>query len=274
MPAEPPAGRVAVVGDVAGHLDELRRELRRLGADEDSALLPPDLTVIQLGDLVHRGPDSAGVVELVDHYLHARPGQWIQLVGNHEAHYLRRPVFVWDQHIGSRARATLRRWWAGGQMVAAAAVTTATETFLVTHAGLTAPFWRDVLGAPPDAEHAAAALNSLIDTRQDLLFRAGHMLTGHRRDRAAGPLWAEPGGELLPGWLGVPLPFSQVHGHASLFDFQHRRFRADDAVVAAATVDVEARHVTVRLDGGRIIGIDPGHGRHPHSPWRSLELPD
>jgi hypothetical protein len=35
----PPGGRVAVIGDVGGHLTELRRELRRLGAEEATAAL-------------------------------------------------------------------------------------------------------------------------------------------------------------------------------------------------------------------------------------------
>ena len=60
--AERPAHRVAVVGDVAGHLDELRTELRRLGADGGTGRLPDDLTIIQVGDLVHRGPASDAVV--------------------------------------------------------------------------------------------------------------------------------------------------------------------------------------------------------------------
>jgi hypothetical protein len=87
--AERPAHRVAVIGDIAGHLDELRTELRRLGADGATGWLPGDLTIIQVGDLVHRGPASDAVVALVDGYLTRQPMQWVQLVGNHEAHYLR-----------------------------------------------------------------------------------------------------------------------------------------------------------------------------------------
>ena len=57
--------RVAVIGDVGGHVEELRRELRALGASE-TGVLPDDLVVIQVGDLVHRGPDSEAVVRLVN----------------------------------------------------------------------------------------------------------------------------------------------------------------------------------------------------------------
>jgi len=267
-----PSRRVAVIGDVGGHLDELRAELTRLGANPETARLPPDLTVIQLGDLIHRGPASAAVVALVDRFLTNQPGQWIQLVGNHEAHYLSRPRFDWPEHVGSVAVEVLRRWWAYGQMQAAAAVVTGGESFLVTHAGLTADFWRRTLGAPADVEQAAAAINSLIGVRENVLFRAGHMLSGRKRDPGAGPVWAATGTELVPGWLETPLPFSQVHGHASVFDWQHRRFQASAEIARLTSVDEDAKHEVVSLVGGRIIGVDPGHGANARRPWRAWEI--
>jgi Calcineurin-like phosphoesterase len=54
------SGRVAVIGDVGGQASELHRALAGLGADDETLELSSDLMVIQLGDLVHRGPDSAG----------------------------------------------------------------------------------------------------------------------------------------------------------------------------------------------------------------------
>jgi hypothetical protein len=66
--------RVAVIGDIGGHLNELRTELVRLGAGQDGRL-PDDLIVVQVGDLIHRGPDSDGVVALVDRYLRTQPSQ-------------------------------------------------------------------------------------------------------------------------------------------------------------------------------------------------------
>jgi hypothetical protein len=271
-PSPRPLIRVAVVGDVGGHLDELRRELERLGADNTTARLPPDLTVVQLGDLVHRGPESEAVVALVDRYLTNQAGQWIQLVGNHEAHYLREPLFEWPQRIPAHTVEILHRWWVTGQMRAAVAITTPNEDFLVTHAGLTADFWRKTLGSPGTAVQAEAAINSLIGTRDSLLFRAGHMLTGRRKDRAAGPLWASPATELVPGWLETEMPFSQVHGHASIYDWQLGQIRAPADIAEVTTVDHDARHETVTLRGGRIIGIDPDHGRDATTSWRAWEI--
>jgi hypothetical protein len=244
----------------------------RLGADPRSGRLPPDLTVVQLGDLVHRGPDSDGVVALVDRFLTTQAGQWVQLVGNHEAQYLRDPAFDWPERIGETAVDTLHRWWTTGQMQVAAVVSTAREDFLVTHAGLTWHFWLEELGAPGSAADATAALNALIGTRDDLVFRPGQMLSGRRRDRAAGPVWAATASELLPGWLGAVLPFSQVHGHASLYDWRQRIFRAGTEIEALTSVDESARHETTRLINGRIIGIDPDHGREAHASWQALEL--
>lgn len=270
--SERPGRRVAVIGDIAGHLAELRAELSRLGADARTGALPPDLTVVQVGDLVHRGPESDEVIRLVDRYLGSQPGQWIQLVGNHEAQYLREPAFEWPERIAPESAHTLRRWWASGQLRAAAAFSASNESFLITHAGLTADFWRQVLAAPSGAEPTAVAINALIDSHPDLLFQAGQMLRGRRKTRVAGPVWVAAASELLPSWLGKTLPFSQIHGHTSVFDWQHRRFHAGPDISRLTTVDEETKHETTQLTGGRIIGVDPGHGRAAQLPWRAWEF--
>ena len=151
--------RVAVIGDVGGHLSALRFELVRLGADPHTGVLPPGLTVVQVGDLIHRGPHSDDVVELVDRYLREQPDQWVQIVGNHEAFYLGEPVFRWPERVGDSTAATLQRWWADGSMRVAAALRTAAGDFLVTHAGLTAGFWRSVLGTPVTATQQTQVVN-------------------------------------------------------------------------------------------------------------------
>jgi Calcineurin-like phosphoesterase len=268
------AGRVAVIGDVGGHLEALTNELVRLGADPNGLALPADLTVIQVGDLVHRGPDSEGVIALVDRYLHERPRQWIQLVGNHEAQYLREPSFDWRERIDDRAVTALRGWWSSGRMRAATAVLAgdhgASESFLITHAGLTEGFWRRALDAPGSASLAASAINSFAGTHDDVLFSAGHMLGGGVANYSAGPIWAAAGTELVPSWstAGAVMPFSQVHGHSSAVDWKRRASRC----AVEVSVDEDAAHATVVLPGGRIIGVDPGHGARPRKLWRALVL--
>ena len=272
MTSSPQPHRYAVIGDVAGHLAELQAELVRLGADEVTLELPPGLVVVQVGDLIHRGPDSAGVVSLVDRYLTDQPDQWVQLVGNHEAQYLRRPAFDWAEKLEAQTAATLQRWWADGQLLAATAFTAAGERFLVTHAGVTRGFWQDVLDRLVDPTTVAAALNSLIGSHEDVLFSAGQMLGARRPDRLAGPVWASAGTELLPSWQGHPLPFSQLHGHATAYDWQQQQFRTSKEIALATTLDEQAKHATVTFERGRIIGIDPGHSREARRPWRAWEI--
>lgn len=271
---QPSVGRVAVIGDLAGHLEELRGELLRLGADPHTLRLPEDLTVIQVGDLVHRGPDSEGVVALVDRYLREQPEQWVQLAGNHEAQYLREPAFDWPETITDEAIETLRSWWSDGRMRIAAVVYSADEDFLVTHAGVTEGFWRQALDSPSMAAHASAAINSLIGTHDEVLFYSGEMLGGGDPNLSAGPVWAATASELVPSWLSADqrLPFSQVHGHSMIVDWSGRRVRRGGELTDLLTPDHDAAHETVALPGGRIIGIDPGHGRQAHRPWRALVI--
>ena len=81
-----PAGqRVYAVGDIHGRLDLFEALIAAIEAD-DAAAGPAETTVILLGDLVDRGPDSAGVV--------ARARAWQGqrrvriLAGNHEEMFL------------------------------------------------------------------------------------------------------------------------------------------------------------------------------------------
>jgi Calcineurin-like phosphoesterase len=263
--------RIAVIGDVGGHADTLRQELTRLGARRDGSL-PEDLLVVQVGDLIHRGPDSGQVVDIVDRYLRTQLTQWVQLIGNHEAHYLQPPVFVWSETLTRKHIRVLNRWWHNGAAAVAAAVETAGECFLVTHAGITAEFWATVLGGPPTAVEAAGRINELARAGAESVYRAGTFLCGTTVPDA-GPLWADTTTELLPGWADRRMPFSQIHGHSSIITW-----RGDDTPVprtrtdALVTIDVAAKHETVHLDGGRLIGIDPDHRDTPTIPWHALEL--
>jgi len=86
QPAIPPGQRVYAVGDIHGRRDLFEALVAAIDADDASAA-PAETTVILLGDLVDRGPDSAGVVAL------ARAWQTHRRVrilgGNHEEMFLR-----------------------------------------------------------------------------------------------------------------------------------------------------------------------------------------
>jgi serine/threonine protein phosphatase 1 len=79
--------RAYAVGDIHGRLDLLDDLLRRL--EEDIAGRRPKKTyIVFLGDLVDRGPDSAGVVERLRTW-RPRHGRPVFLAGNHEEVLLR-----------------------------------------------------------------------------------------------------------------------------------------------------------------------------------------
>ncbi|MEV6236541.1 metallophosphoesterase [Lentzea sp. NPDC051838] len=245
--------RIAVIGDVGGHAVQLRQALREL---------PHDVTVIQVGDLVDRGPDSLGVLDAVAPMLGER---WVQLAGNHEAQYLPGATVFWPEPLPGVEM--LRAWWADGRMRVAAAVTANGDEFLLTHAGLTVSAWQR-LGEPADAAEAADLLNE----RPELIWEMG----AHARDEQAGPLWAESGAALHEPWMryGGIVPFGQIHGHSTVVDFKHERWRCDGRVKHRTTVDWAARHVTTRVGGRLFIGVDPGHGRDGAGSWRPLMLDD
>ena len=86
-PSAPKGHRAYVVGDVHGRLDLLDEMLGRVEADDQSRARART-SVIFLGDLIDRGPDSAGVLERLRAY---RPAFAIPhfILGNHEEILLR-----------------------------------------------------------------------------------------------------------------------------------------------------------------------------------------
>jgi serine/threonine protein phosphatase 1 len=84
--ALPPGRRIYAVGDIHGRLDLLEAALARIAAD-DAARPTAQTELIFLGDLVDRGPDSAGVVERLRRLATERPGVRF-LLGNHEEVFL------------------------------------------------------------------------------------------------------------------------------------------------------------------------------------------
>lgn len=81
-PRIPDGSRVYAIGDVHGRLD-LLDEMMTLIDREEAALGPTKTQIVFLGDLVDRGPYSAGVVERAMEITETRPTTRFVL-GNHE----------------------------------------------------------------------------------------------------------------------------------------------------------------------------------------------
>jgi serine/threonine protein phosphatase 1 len=196
-PAGPPGYRAYAVGDVHGRLDlldalldEIHRDIERRGAK--------DVVLVFLGDLIDRGPDSAGVVERLRTY--RRDGvRTIFLLGNHEEVLLR----ILD---GDAALITQWRWFGGSECLESYGVDPQQLANLGDEAAL-----EIVRGAIP-AEHVEF-LKSFVDT-----FRFGDYLFVHAGVRPGVPLQDQQQSDLR--WIRDPFlldgsdhGFVVVHGH-------------------------------------------------------------
>jgi serine/threonine protein phosphatase 1 len=85
-PAVPAGQRIYAVGDIHGRRDLFEALVAAIDAD-DEASLPAETTVVLLGDLVDRGPESAGVIALARQWQDRRRVRI--LGGNHEEMFLR-----------------------------------------------------------------------------------------------------------------------------------------------------------------------------------------
>lgn len=81
-----PPGPLDIVGDIHGELHALQDLLNHLGYDE-SGRHPQSRTLVFVGDFVDRGPDSPGVVDLVQRLVEG--GYACAIAGNHEINLLR-----------------------------------------------------------------------------------------------------------------------------------------------------------------------------------------
>ena len=211
--------RLAIIGDVGGHAHRLIQALLALGADPIRGTLPEDLVVVQLGDLIHKGPASVEVLAIVDRMLAGSPMRWIQLVGNHEANYLGGPRFMSPgRELGEAHQADLRRLDGDGDLRIAVAFDSQVSPLLITHAGLSAAKWQDI-GEPATAGETAKLLNAEWDDPETRAAACRWRSWPGDADRAPGVCWTSPN-ELTLGWAGgdTSLPFSQVSGHHPFLD--------------------------------------------------------
>jgi serine/threonine protein phosphatase 1 len=91
-PTVPSGSRLYAVGDIHGRLDLLTRLHALIAADAETSTAQRRV-LVYVGDYVDRGPDSAGVIDLLlDRPL---PGfEIVHLLGNHEETMLRFPVDI------------------------------------------------------------------------------------------------------------------------------------------------------------------------------------
>lgn len=251
-----------VIGDIGGHLDVLERILLQLGVDSDDAL-PTGLQVIQVGDLVRAAPHfreaNGRILNRMERVLAANgPDTWIQLIGNHECAALGGPAkgdWAVSDSFDDSATASLKAMWSSGRITLAAAV----DGVLVTHAGLTRGRWQS-LGSPDTAAQAADLLNRDAGRPMKSFSVPGRLVTG-RVEPAADTMWAEVNDELLSPWIEHrDLPFAQVHGHASPFNWVQGQWWPETplAVKNATEANTDLRRSLTLIPGSELplISVD------------------
>jgi hypothetical protein len=162
------------------------------GARDEPIALPDDVIVVQVGDLVVRGLDSIGVIHVVQQTQQRHPGQWVQLVGNHESQYVPGGRPFWPEPLAPAGVELLTAWWQTGAMNVAAAVATAKgDEYLVTHAGRTVRNWQDIdepvtCTAPDLVAHAVSWCFVLVGMVCSMLvrmvFTAAGLVRARRRE--------------------------------------------------------------------------------------------
>lgn len=235
-----PAGRrLYAIGDIHGRLDLLDALLGRI-EDQCAAAAPPaPPTLVFLGDLIDRGPDSSGVVDR----LRGGPptdgplagGAWVALMGNHESFLL-----------GSLTDATMIDPWRsnGGDATIRSYLGDATESDDPAH------LMRRLRAAVPDAHRDFLA-------GLPLWYAAGEYLFVHAGLRPGLPLHRQDPEDLI--WIREPFlswrrSFGPmvVHGHTPVAtpEFHSNRIAIDTRAwrsghLTALAIEGERRWVLV-----------------------------
>jgi hypothetical protein len=263
-----------IFGDTGGHADALISALESIGLDIVTMKLPEDVRVVHLGDLIHKGPDSEKLLAFVDKVMEENPGQWIQLMGNHESQYFKGAPWFWNDRIDVHGLAVLGKWKQEGLIHYAYALDhndltveisakpklpiPADKDILLTHSGITQWFWTK-LKKPKTAKESADLINSMSIHE---VSQAGVMLYGPSKHLKPGPMWALSSEEVYLSWLksGVDMPFIQIHGHTAAFNWMLRKWWANTpkAFQDNTVLNPRVRASITSINNSVQIGLDPG----------------
>ena len=239
-------GSLYVVSDVHGYVSDLVRGLDEIGFGSDDQLWI-------LGDLLDRGPDGIGVIELLMSLQQQAPGQVHVLMGNHEALALGRHRFPHSKFDASwRINGGRRRdqealteehiaWLSSLPLMAQAG------DFLLVHSDTTKYLtWGDSIDSVNDTVRKALSDPDDFVAHWDVWARLTSRYDYASDDGAAVArnMLSAYGGELI------------VHGHS----------------IIGTLIDVPSKEVTEPLlyAGGLVLGIDGG--RYDGGPLLFIEL--
>lgn len=273
---------VIVIGDTGGNANVLDACLQMAGVLGND--VPSDRMIIHVGDVVRchaqfRDGNRESAERIHDLALN-NPTNFVQLLGNHESAALGGPARPgWDvkASIDLPTSETLQQLW-DTRLIRLAAACDSKEwgPVLVTHAGLTRSRWLE-LRSPQTAYDAAARVNKDMGAPLPEWARAGSLV--REQDGMADTTWAEVNRELDEPWIAAgDAPFSQIHGHASPFNWAANDWWPDapSEVRSATSVQPSLRRTVTRLAPSRFaISVDWNLGDAPItdvSTWPLLEV--
>lgn len=275
----------AVFGDVHAHITPMTNTLGLLGWNPQTLVIPKNLTIIQVGDLIHKGKETNQIIALVDGIMERNNddpecGTWIQLMGNHESQYFNGAAKFWRNECSPESAATLRRWLDDGRMLFSYLIPQDdAKPYMLSHGGVN-PFWyyraEPLFHAVQSGSKTTEAilqqarvnrtpenfvewLNSMYGTPH-FVARPGTMLRGGI-SRKAGPVWAESVREVYVQWRDGDVPFHQIHGHATPFAWGNKDFYPTTPDIIRRELEVfpqERRTLWKNLDGSEFHCIDNG----------------
>lgn len=217
-------GRLAVIGDVHGEAELFRDAL-------NSVRDPAGATLILLGDLIDRGPDSKGVLELA-RQAEERFGRTIILPGNHEQMlwFATRPAgFSWSWNCSFRANGGERTLWEFGYDVAA--LLNALPRQMIERLEKRSPLWH----REGNLLFVHAGLNPEMDADEFLADKQDHHTSPEDFQESLSPLWVRHDFYASPGHSGAYLApggdeVAVVYGHTRVGeqDMSEHLMRVED----------------------------------------------
>lgn len=238
--------RSYAIGDIHGQLTRLQDAHRRVDADRRRCG-DPDAPLVHMGDLVDRGPDSAGVIRYLREGV-AAGAPWVVLKGNHDRlfeTFLTRPDWR-DPHL--RDDITYLHPGLGG-------------AYTLMSYGLYRPTSHHIKTARQQAIQAVPPEDIAFLQSLPLSFAHGDVLHVHAGIRPGVPLEAQTEQDLL--WIRDPFLMDTrdhgplvLHGHTAIPRPMHYRNRVNIDTRAGyggpvTAVVIEDRKVWVLTDTGR-----------------------
>ena len=248
--------KTVIVGDIGGQYDVFRDVVESVGGDPDTCVLPADLVMVQVGDIVRFADapalNSLACAEYAQKLIDNNAGRYIQMLGNHETPLLGGAL---DPHWGVRdlpeSRPIVQRWWDDRLAYFGVGLhKDGHKDVLITHSGLTRGY-AEWLGTETVFD-TVRKLNSFVGNVGFQEFEnPGRLVTGEDNP-CADMVWATVGMELHDSWKGAHPAFNQIHGHSCLMEWESEEFWYDipQYVRDATVVNYRDRYTLTAYESG------------------------